>query len=89
MQLTSAGQIGSFKYSDSPGFTYAVRYNYTVDLNGDGLDELIFAGFETQPNSPAAIRSSWMAVLMVFRGQRSRTSSSVRTRPRSGAGSLG
>ena len=46
-------KIGGFSYSDSGSFSLAVRYNYSVDLDNDGLDELIFAGFETQRNTPA------------------------------------
>ena len=26
---------------------------YVVDINSDGVDELLFAGFESQPNTPA------------------------------------
>ncbi|UOD50475.1 FG-GAP-like repeat-containing protein [Orrella daihaiensis] len=44
---------GTFSYAAGSDFTYAVRYNYPVDLNNDGVDELIFAGFETQPNTPS------------------------------------
>lgn len=45
--------VGNFSFSDDPNFSFAVRYNYSVDLDNDGLDELIFAGFETQHNTPA------------------------------------
>jgi len=45
-------QVGHFSYSDSSSFSLAVRYNYSVDLDNDGIDELIFAGFETQRNTP-------------------------------------
>ncbi len=51
--LAPAKTLGKFAYADGPGFTLAVRYLYPVDLDADGLDELIFAGFETQPNTPA------------------------------------
>ena len=45
--------IGSFQYfrdgSDQP----AVHHNpMVIDINGDGIDEIIFAGLETQPNTP-------------------------------------
>jgi Domain of unknown function (DUF4214)/FG-GAP-like repeat/RTX calcium-binding nonapeptide repeat (4 copies) len=46
-------KVDIFSYSDAPNFSLAVRYNYSVDLDNDGLDELIFAGFETQRNTPA------------------------------------
>ncbi len=51
--LSPAKSLGKFAYADSAGFTLAVRYLYPVDLDADGADELIFAGFETQPNTPA------------------------------------
>ena len=43
---------GSFTYAGESGFSYAVRFHQVTDLNGDGLDEIIFAGFETQYNTP-------------------------------------
>ena len=52
MELGRSAFAGNFNYSDSPGFHYAVRYLYSVDLDQDGLDEIIFAGFETQYNTP-------------------------------------
>ena len=44
---------GSFSYAGGSEFSYAVRFIQAVDLNGDGLDEVVFAGFETQFNTPA------------------------------------
>lgn len=52
MQLGGTVFAGHFNYSDSQSFHYAVRYLYSVDLDQDGLDEVIFAGFETQFNTP-------------------------------------
>ena len=43
---------GSFTYAGGSNFSYAVRFHQVADLNGDGLDEIIFAGFETQFNTP-------------------------------------
>ncbi len=53
--LTIAALVdaGTFTYANGTNFSYAVRYLYPADLNGDGLDEIIFAGFETQFNTPA------------------------------------
>jgi Ca2+-binding RTX toxin-like protein len=58
-----------FSYSDSPSFSWAVRYNYSVDLDNDGYDELIFAGFETQPNTPANYDNTKMAIFGWSNGQ--------------------
>lgn len=52
LQIGPLSYAGFFGYGAGPDFNYAVRYNYPVDLNNDGVDELIFAGFETQPNTP-------------------------------------
>jgi hypothetical protein len=62
MELGSIRSVGSFDYSDDRGFSYAVRYNYSVDLDGDGVDELIFAGFETQPNTPAGFDNTKLTI---------------------------
>ena len=47
--------VGTFSYSAATlgqtPLTYVVQQAYPADLNGDGIDEVIFAGFETQPNS--------------------------------------
>ena len=45
--------VGTFTYAGGSGFSYAVRFIQATDLNGDGLDEVVFAGFETQFNTPA------------------------------------
>jgi Ca2+-binding RTX toxin-like protein len=44
--------IHSFQYSSEVGYTLPVRTLYPVDLDGDGVEELILAGVETQPNTP-------------------------------------
>ncbi len=44
------------------GFTLAARNLYTRDINKDGLDELIFAGFETQFNTPATYTNTKVAI---------------------------
>jgi Ca2+-binding RTX toxin-like protein len=43
---------GTFTYAGGSNFSYAVRFLQATDLNGDGTDEIIFAGFETQYNTP-------------------------------------
>lgn len=51
-----------FTYSGERNFSVAVRYLYSADLNADGLDELIFAGFETQFNTPANYTNTKLAI---------------------------
>lgn len=62
-------QVGHFSYSDSSSFSLAVRYNYSVDLDNDGLDELIFAGFETQRNTPADYDNTKVTIFGWSNGQ--------------------
>ncbi|MBU3587836.1 DUF4214 domain-containing protein [Polynucleobacter sp. 31A-FELB] len=53
---------GTFTYAAGNDFSYAVRYLYSEDLNSDGLDELIFAGFETQPNTPSSYTNTQVSI---------------------------
>lgn len=52
IQIGPLIDAGNFSYAQGDGLTLAVRYLYAQDLNGDGKDEVIFAGFETQYNTP-------------------------------------
>lgn len=54
--------LDSFTYSGETTFSVAVRYLYSADFNGDGLDELVFAGFETQLNTPENYTNTKLAV---------------------------
>lgn len=73
--VTAIGTISSsvatvpFSYSNQSGFTLAVRYLYPVDLDGDGMDELIAAGFETQPNTPERYKNTKITVFGWEAGQ--------------------
>lgn len=56
-EVLSIGAIkaaGVFKYGNTASYSLAVRDLYPTDFDGDGNEEVIFAGFETQPNTPAA-----------------------------------
>lgn len=43
-------------------YTVPVRYLYPADLTGDGIDEIIFAGWETQPNDAASFTNSKVTI---------------------------
>jgi hypothetical protein len=49
LTIGNAITVGKYSYAGSAGFTYAVRYMYPIDINNDGIKELICAGFESQP----------------------------------------
>lgn len=72
---TSAGSFElpvytvSYTYSDQPNFSLAVRYLYPIDVDGDGVDELLVAGFETQPNTPANYKNTKISLLGWQNGQ--------------------
>lgn len=53
MQLDSKTLVGTFSYYRDGSRSNAVSYLYAQDLNGDGVDEVLFVAFETQPNTPA------------------------------------
>ena len=44
---------GTYNYYSEINSRNVVRYLYPVDLDNDGLEEIILAGFETAPNTPA------------------------------------
>ena len=52
--LGSNTKVASFQYYSSASNRPVVQYIYPKDINGDGVDEIFFAGFETQPNTPKA-----------------------------------
>jgi Ca2+-binding RTX toxin-like protein len=55
--------VGSFNwYRDNSNSAIAHNDLYVSDLDGDGVEEVIFAGFETQPNSPAQFSNSSLAI---------------------------
>ena len=45
--LGSKNIVGTYKAYQDTSTSYPVRYSYTRDINGDGTDEIVFAGFET------------------------------------------
>ena len=45
--------IGFNYFKDGTLSSVATIDPLVVDVNSDGVDELLFAGFESQPNSPA------------------------------------
>ena len=49
----NAGSFSFYSSSDTTPLGHPVHYIYPIDLNKDGIDEIIFAGFETQPNTGA------------------------------------
>ena len=69
MLIGPISKVDNFSYSDAPSFSLAVRYNYSVDLDNDGLDELIFAGFETQRNTPAEYDNTKISIFGWSNGQ--------------------
>lgn len=53
MQLDNKTLAGKFSYYRDGSQSNAVSYLYAHDLNGDGVDEVLFVAFETQPNTPS------------------------------------
>ena len=46
-------KAGAFSYfGTEKSNRFVVRYMYPRDLDKNGFDEVIFAGFESQPNTP-------------------------------------
>lgn len=53
MQLSPKTFVGSFNYYRDGSQNNPVSYLYAHDLNNDGVDEVLFVAFETQPNTPS------------------------------------
>lgn len=50
--FAAASGATSFNYYRDGSTSNPVSYMYARDLDGDGVDEILFASFETQPNTP-------------------------------------
>jgi Ca2+-binding RTX toxin-like protein len=61
-KTTSAGSFGFSAGTGEKTFIGAVYMPYVKDLNGDGIDEVIYSGFETQPNTPATYSNSQITI---------------------------
>ena len=72
---TLSGPVNFSFASDSARFSLAVRYHYPVDLNDDGIDEVIYAGFETQYNTPAQYTNTQVSIFAWLNGQLSNVTS--------------
>ena len=53
MELDKKTFVGDFSYYRDASRSNAVSYLYAHDLNSDGVDEVMFVAFETQPITPA------------------------------------
>jgi hypothetical protein len=64
-KISIGNAVGSyqFSYTNRPDeYTLPVRIHYPIDLNGDGIQEIIFAGGETQPNTPETYTDSLVTI---------------------------
>lgn len=50
--LSKSYHVSAFYYYENPSWTATVDEALVIDLNLDGADEIIYYGFETQPNTP-------------------------------------
>lgn len=57
-----AGSFNYFSGLGDPSPTGAGNFVQSVDLDGDGVDEVIFYGFETQPNTPATYSNTKITI---------------------------
>jgi len=52
MNLSALQFAGSFSYYGDASRSNPVSYLFSRDINRDGIDEVFFVSFETQPNTP-------------------------------------
>lgn len=53
----------SFKYYRDGSTNNPVSYIYAKDIDGDGIDEIFFVSFETQPNTPSEYSNTSIHIL--------------------------
>ena len=58
MRIGGSVFAGTFRWAQEPGLGFVVGELYPVDLDGDGIDEVLFAGCETNPKTPATLTPS-------------------------------
>jgi hypothetical protein len=68
MSFGNAVDAISLPYFDDGSDRNAVRYFYPKDIIGDNSQEVIIAGFETQPNTPAEYSATQLHILSVENG---------------------
>jgi hypothetical protein len=51
--LGPSTDLNTFSYYEEANTSNPVSYIYPKDLDGDGVDEVMFVAFETQPNTPS------------------------------------
>jgi hypothetical protein len=61
-KTTSAGSFNFFSGLGDKELTYACNMAYSKDLDGDGIDEVIFSGWETQPNTPSKYSNTQITI---------------------------
>ena len=55
MELSERQLVGEFSYfQNANSLAFPVSYVYPKDLDGDGLEEVLFVAVEPQPNSSVA-----------------------------------
>lgn len=62
MQLSSKKLVGEFSYYQDGSRNNPVSYLYAHDLNNDGVDEVLFVAFETQPNTPEKYSNTYVRI---------------------------
>ena len=60
LTLGSSNSAGSFRYFRDGVNSFAVRYLYNIDINNDGLDEVIFGGFRSK--GPGAYQNTNVSI---------------------------
>ena len=69
ISFTTPTKVGSFNFYNTVASSPVVHEIYNIDVNSDGVDEVIFAGFMTSPKTTTTYRDTTLHLFQFIDGK--------------------